>query len=59
MDLGPIHIMKITLFFQKLIIIKILELIKYKITDLKLSQPPTGILKNCKSIIEEQEQIPD
>jgi hypothetical protein len=60
MDMRLIKIMKSLNFCENLIIRNFLVMIKYKITDLKHSPLPTGILhKNCNAIMEEPDKVPD
>jgi len=60
MDWRPIQIMEITWYLSKLTIRNLLEMIKYKITGLKLSQLLTGIpQKNFSVVVEEPEKAPD
>jgi hypothetical protein len=49
-----------TRFYQTLIIIKLLEIFKQKISGLKHSQVPTGILqKKCNTIMEKHPKLSD
>jgi len=70
MDWRHIQITKISFYLLKLTIGNLLKMIKYKITDLKLSQLPTGLFakkkkkkkkkkKNFNAIIEELEKTPN